>query len=64
MQANPILKQVIRPTIERAVTDLILPVVERSIKIALTTCEQIVKKVSIWGHDSSFSENHLDGLQF
>ncbi|PVD20962.1 hypothetical protein C0Q70_19125, partial [Pomacea canaliculata] len=44
VQANPILKQVIRPTIERAVTDLILPVVERSIKIALTTCEQIVKK--------------------
>ena len=29
---------------ERAVQDLLVPVVERSIKISLSTCEQIVKK--------------------
>lgn len=40
------LKQVVRPTIERTISELLHPVVERSIKIALTTCEQIVKKVS------------------
>ncbi len=44
-QAHPQLKQFVRPAIERAVQELLPPVVERSIKIALTTCEQIVKKV-------------------
>ncbi|XP_064641680.1 CCR4-NOT transcription complex subunit 1-like isoform X3 [Lineus longissimus] len=43
-QTNPQLKQYVRPAIERSVQDLLPPVVERSIKIALTTCEQIVKK--------------------
>ncbi|XP_069701670.1 CCR4-NOT transcription complex subunit 1 isoform X3 [Periplaneta americana] len=43
-QANPHLKQFIRPAVERAVQEWIHPVVDRSIKIALTTCEQIVKK--------------------
>lgn len=43
-QTNPMLKQLVRPTIERTITELIPPVVDRSIKIALTTCEQIVKK--------------------
>ena len=42
-----------RPAIERAVQELVHPVVERSIKICLTTAEMIVKKVncclSIWG---------------
>jgi CCR4-NOT transcription complex subunit 1 len=44
-QAHPSLKQYIRTSIERAVQDWMAPVLERSIKIALTTCEQIVKKV-------------------
>lgn len=43
-QAHPQLKQFIRPAVERAVQEWIHPVVDRSIKIALTTCEQIVKK--------------------
>ncbi len=45
-QAHPQLKQFVRPAIERAVQELLPPVVDRSIKIALTTCEQIVKKVT------------------
>ncbi|XP_013418035.1 CCR4-NOT transcription complex subunit 1 [Lingula anatina] len=43
-QAHPQLKQYVRPALERAVQELLPPVVERSIKIALTTCEMIVKK--------------------
>ncbi|KAL9839323.1 LOW QUALITY PROTEIN: CCR4-NOT transcription complex subunit 1 [Geothlypis trichas] len=42
-QAHP-LKQCVRQAIERAVQDLVHPVVDRSIKIAMTTCEQIVRK--------------------
>lgn len=38
------LKQYVRPAIERAIHELLPPVVDRSIKIALTTCEQITKK--------------------
>ena len=44
-QQNPHLKQFVRPSIERAVQELVHPVVERSIKICLTTAEMIVKKV-------------------
>ena len=44
-QANPQLKTYVRASLERAVQELLPPVVERSIKIALTTCEQIMKKV-------------------
>jgi CCR4-NOT transcription complex subunit 1 len=43
-QAHPQLKQYVRSAIERSVQELLLPVVERSQKIAVTTCEQIVKK--------------------
>ena len=35
----------VRPAVERAVQDLIHPVVERSVKIAATTAEHIIKKV-------------------
>lgn len=45
LHQNPQLKQYVRPAIERSVQELLPPVVERSIKIALTTCEQIVRKV-------------------
>lgn len=40
----PHLKQSIRPAIERSVQELLFPVVERSIKLCLTTAEMIVKK--------------------
>ncbi|XP_065678715.1 CCR4-NOT transcription complex subunit 1 isoform X1 [Hydra vulgaris] len=43
-QQYPHLKQCIRPAIERAVQELLFPVVERSIKLCLTTAEMIVKK--------------------
>ncbi|XP_060561916.1 CCR4-NOT transcription complex subunit 1-like [Ruditapes philippinarum] len=43
-QAQPQLKTYVRASLERAVQELLPPVVERSIKIALTTCEQIMKK--------------------
>lgn len=43
-QTHPHLKQLVRPAVERAVQEWIVPVVDRSIKIALTTCEQIVRK--------------------
>ncbi|KAL3860717.1 hypothetical protein ACJMK2_010802 [Sinanodonta woodiana] len=42
--ANPQLKQYVRPAIERAVQEMLPVVVERSIKIGLNTCEQIIKK--------------------
>uniref|UniRef100_T1ISW7 CCR4-NOT transcription complex subunit 1 n=1 Tax=Strigamia maritima TaxID=126957 RepID=T1ISW7_STRMM len=43
-QSHPQFKTYVRSAIERAVQEWIHPVVDRSIKIALTTCEQIVKK--------------------
>ncbi|XP_028814691.1 CCR4-NOT transcription complex subunit 1 isoform X3 [Denticeps clupeoides] len=44
LQTHPQLKQCVRQAIERAVQELVHPVVDRSIKIAMTTCEQIVRK--------------------
>lgn len=43
-QSHPHLKLYIRGSIERAIQEWILPVVDRSIKIALTTSEQVVRK--------------------
>lgn len=43
-QTHPHLKQFVRPAVERAIQEWIHPVVDRSIKIALTTSEQIVRK--------------------
>ncbi|CAB3374513.1 Hypothetical predicted protein [Cloeon dipterum] len=43
-QAQPSLKQYIKGAIERAVQEWMAPVLDRSIKISLTTCEQIIKK--------------------
>ncbi|XP_015520502.1 CCR4-NOT transcription complex subunit 1 isoform X1 [Neodiprion lecontei] len=43
-QAHPHLKQFVRSAVERAIQEWIHPVVDRSIKIALTTSEQIVRK--------------------
>lgn len=47
LQANPQLKQFVRTAIEKSVHELLPPVVERSIKFALPTCEQIIKKVRL-----------------
>lgn len=65
-QAHPQLKQLVRPALERAVQELLPPVVDRSIKISLTTCEQIVKKVSFlsillsaWQRPVPFSGRNL-----
>lgn len=44
LQNHPQLKQYMVPAIDAAVQELLVPVVDRSIKIALTTSEQIVKK--------------------
>ncbi|XP_065578848.1 CCR4-NOT transcription complex subunit 1-like isoform X2 [Artemia franciscana] len=43
-QANPQLKEFVKPAVERAIQEWIQPVIERSLKIALTTCEQIIRK--------------------
>ena len=44
LTTHPNLRILIRPAVERAVQECIHPVVEWSMKIALTTCEQIIKK--------------------
>ncbi|KAJ8302562.1 hypothetical protein KUTeg_018958 [Tegillarca granosa] len=43
-QGNPQLKQIVKIAIEKSIQELLPPVVERTIKITLTTCEQIIKK--------------------
>lgn len=43
-QTYPHLKQFVKPAIERSIQEWIHPVVDRSIKYALTTCEQIIRK--------------------
>jgi CCR4-NOT transcription complex subunit 1 len=43
---HPQLIQLIKLSIEKSVNEWISPVIERAIKIAVTTCEQIVKKVA------------------
>lgn len=43
-QTLPHLKQLVKISVERAVQEWMLPVVDRSIKIALQTCEQIIRK--------------------
>ena len=47
----------IKLAIEKSVTELMTPVIERAIKIAVTTCEQIVKKDFSLDHD----ENRMRG---
>lgn len=43
------LKSLVKPAVDRAISELLMPVVDRSIKIALTTCESIIKKVTVLG---------------
>ncbi|XP_053697550.1 CCR4-NOT transcription complex subunit 1 [Sabethes cyaneus] len=44
LHTHPHLKQVVKTALERTITDWITPVVERSVKIASKTCEQMIKK--------------------
>ncbi|VVC94202.1 unnamed protein product, partial [Leptidea sinapis] len=44
LQSFPHLKELVRPAIERSIQEWIHPVVDRSIKYALTTCEQLIRK--------------------
>lgn len=43
-QHSPTAKSLIKPAIERAITEWVAPVVERSMKISIITAEQIIKK--------------------
>jgi len=44
LQAHPQMKGFIKPAIDRAVQDLLAPTIDRAMKIAINTSEQIVKK--------------------
>ena len=44
--AHPHLKSCIKQAIERAIQEMLAPAIERATKIAVTTSEQIVKKVN------------------
>lgn len=44
LHAHPQLKQIVRSAIERTTNDWLSPVVDRSVRIAANTCEQIVRK--------------------
>ena len=44
-QANPQMKQLVKMAVEKSIEELLVPVVEGTIKVSLTTCEQIIKKV-------------------
>lgn len=44
LHANPQLKQIVRQAIERTISEWLTPVVDRSVRIALNTCEQITRK--------------------
>lgn len=44
IHAHPQLKQFVRTAIERTISDWLTPVVERSVRIAVNTCEQIMRK--------------------
>lgn len=43
-QAHPNLKQFVRPAVDKAIQDLLHPVVDRSIKYTVNACESIIKK--------------------
>ena len=43
--AHPQLKNCVKQAIERAIQEMLAPAIERATKIAVTTSEQIVKKV-------------------
>ena len=42
--AHPNLKQYVRTAVEKSIQDLLIPVVDRSIKYTVNACESIIKK--------------------
>lgn len=44
LQAHPNLRPFVKPAIEKGITDLIHPVVDRSVKYTVNACESVVKK--------------------
>lgn len=44
LHAHPQLKQMVRTAIERTISEWVAPVVDRSVRIAVNTCEQIMRK--------------------
>merc|ERR1719282_2020612 len=57
LKDHPEFNQLIKLAIEKSVQEWISPVIERAIKIAITTCEQIVKK----DFALDFDENRMRG---
>ncbi len=53
LKDHPDLVQLVKIAIEKSIQAWVTPVIERAIKIALTTCEQIVKKDYALDHDES-----------
>lgn len=44
LHTHPQLKQIVRTAIERTISEWLTPVVDRSVRIAVNTCEQIMRK--------------------
>lgn len=44
LQTNPPLKHIVLSAIERTITEWLQPVVDRSVRIGVSTCEQIIRK--------------------
>lgn len=44
INAHPQIKQVVKTAIERTINEWVTPVVDRSVRIAVNTCEQIIRK--------------------
>lgn len=44
LHAHPQLKQFVKTAIERTISEWVTPVVDRSVRIAVNTCEQIIRK--------------------
>jgi len=53
LKEHPEIIQLIKLSIEKSVNEWISPVIERAIKISVTTCEQIVKKDFSLDHDEN-----------
>lgn len=44
LQAHPHLKQFVRPAVDKAITELLTPIVDRSVKYTVNACESLIKK--------------------
>jgi CCR4-NOT transcription complex subunit 1 len=57
LKEQPDLVQLIKIAIEKSIQEWAGPVIDRAIKIALTTCEQIVRKDHALDHDETRMRN-------